>query len=80
MPTGCSLGIDDHHRPQVAVGHQFDDLANRRFRRHRNRFALDNRGERRIHRFLLGGALGKLQLQLLLRLFEQAGDVLRRRG
>jgi hypothetical protein len=69
-------GIDDHHRPQVAVGHQGNDLANRCLRRHGNRFPLDNRGEWRIHRLLLGSALGKLQLQLLLRVLEQAGDVL----
>ena len=76
-PDRLLAGINNHHRPQVAVGHQFDHLANRRFRRDRNRFALDDHRQRRIHRFLFGGALRKLELQLLLRLFEQAGNVLR---
>ena len=73
---GMSLGIDHDHRADAALRHRFDDLAQRRLRPRGERLALDQGGERRVHRLLFGHPLRKLALQLLPRLPEQAGDVL----
>ena len=71
------VGIDDDHRTDIAIGHQFDGHLDRRIRRDRNGILVNDRRQRRIHRLLLGNVLGELQLQLLARLAEQTGEVLR---
>ena len=71
------LIIDDDHRTNRARRHRLDDAAHRRSAADGNRRPFDHRGERRIHRLLLGDALRELRLQLLPRLTEQTGDVLR---
>ena len=71
------LVIDNDHRTYRARCHHLDNATHRCSTSHRNRRPFDDRGERRVHCLLFGDTLRKLRLQLLARLAEQTGDVLR---